>query len=329
MAITEKDIKRILAYSTISQLGYMFIGVGIGAYAVGIFHLITHAFFKALLFLAAGSVMHALHGELNLEKMGGLLKKLPWTGTFFIVGAIALAGIPPGAGFFSKDLILEEALLRGHIVIYWIGTITALLTAFYIWKLVFLVFFGEPREKEIYEKAHEPTLVMLFPLFILALGSVTVGFLGWGVHSRFMEVLSPVFKTHEEIGEISKFLKWLPLSFGILGVILAYTTYILRVPDPERISKKAGILYQIVSRKFYVDEIYALFITGPLFGISKMARAILEKGVIDGTVNGSAAFLRALGNPLRKWATGTVRTYAFWILAGTVIMLWLLIGGAR
>lgn len=327
LAICENDMKRVLAYSTISQLGYMFIGVGIGAYAVGIFHLFTHAFFKALLFLSAGSVMHGLKGELNIQKMGGLIKKLPWTGVFFIIGAIALAGIPPGAGFFSKDLILEEALLKGHPVIYWIGTITVLLTAFYIFRLVFLVFFGEPRKKEIYKKAHEPSLVMLIPLFFLAIGSISVGFLGVGIHGRFMEVLTSVFVRNKELTGLTGFVRWLPLTLGVLGVIIAYTTYILRVPDPEVVSRRAGILYRVVFKKFYVDEIYALFVTGPLYGISKSLKAFLERGMIDGTVNGTAAFIRALGNPLRKWATGTVRTYAFWILAGAVITLWLLMGG--
>ncbi len=327
LALTERDIKRVLAYSTISQLGYMFIGVGVGAFAIGIFHLFTHAFFKALLFLAAGSVMHALHGELDMYRMGGLIKKLPWTGALFIIGAIALAGIPPGAGFFSKDLILEEALTRGHTTIYWVGTITVLLTAFYIFRLIFLVFFGRYREREIYERAHEPSPLMLLPLLLLAVGSLTVGFLGTEKEGPFIKALSTSLFEVGHVENLKGILRWLPLIFGVVGTALAYLIYVVGIPSPDTLRKRAGLIYTLIYKKFYVDEIYASFIVRPLLGISRITKAVIERVLIDGTVNFMANIWAVLGKPMRSWASGTLKAYGVWILTGLVIMIWLLLGG--
>ncbi len=326
IALVNDDIKRVLAYSTISQLGYMFIGVGVGAYATGIFHLYTHAFFKALLFLAAGSVMHALHGELNMQKMGGLFRKMPQTGLTFIIGSLALAGIPPFAGFFSKDAILKEALLRGHVTIWWIGTITAFMTAFYMFRLIFMVFFGDPRDKGLYDHAHESPPVMTIPLWVLALGSLVTGFAGIGENSSpFFKFLAPSLHYAEHITEFEPALwqEWLPLVFGILGILLAWAMYMKKEPSPEKMARTFRLFYKLLKGKWYVDEIYDIFIVKPIRFTAILLFKVVDRVIIDGTVNGVAWVNRASGSVLNRFQTGAVKTYMVWIVFAATLILWL------
>ncbi len=326
IALVNDDIKRVLAYSTISQLGYMFIGVGVGAYATGIFHLYTHAFFKALLFLTAGSVMHALHGELNMQKMGGLFKKMPQTGITFIIGALALSGIPPFAGFFSKDAILKEALLRGHVTIWWIGTITAFMTAFYMFRLIFKVFFGKPRDEELYEHAHESPAVMTIPLWVLAIGAIVVGWVGIGEDaSPFFKFLAPSlhYAEHGALLEPAAWQEWLPLVFGIIGILLAWSMYMKNLPSPQGMARTFRTFYKLLKGKWYVDEIYDIFIVKPIYFLAVLLFKLVDRILIDGTVNGVAWLNRAVGSVLNKIQTGAVKTYMVWIVFAATLILWL------
>jgi NADH-quinone oxidoreductase subunit L len=318
LAITEKDIKRVLAYSTISQLGYMFMAVGLGATFVGIYHLFTHAFFKALLFLAAGSVMHALKGELDMHRMGGLMRKIPWTFAFFLIGALALAGIPPFAGYFSKDLILEEALQKGKDTIFWIGTVAVFFTSFYIFRLIFLVFFGEARDKELKKEAHEPSWVMRFPMLILAMGSILLGYITIGIFF------------HKEKVEVSSFYRLLPLFLSVLGILLTYTIYTRKTIMKSLLIRLAGPLYGILEGKLYIDEAYNILFAKSLGLLARILKVALERGIIEGVVNGIPRLLWLFGLPLNRWARGSVRSYALWILIGVILLTsYLLLGGVR
>lgn len=323
IALLHDDIKRVLAYSTISQLGYMFMAVGVGAYAVGIFHLFTHAFFKALLFLCAGSVMHATH-ELNMWKMGGLGKKMPWTTTTMIIGSLALSGIFPFAGYFSKDAILRSAFLTGHPTIYYIGVITAFMTAFYMFRLVFNVFFTKPREAKIYEHAHEPGPVMLIPLFVLAIFSIGAGFLGLGEENspffKYLEIISPDF-SHG--GEMASIFTYLPLALGLLGIILAYAVYIRRKPNPDRLRELGGAIYRLIKGKYYVDELYNAIVVGTVRKLADISFRLVDRILIDGTIDGIAGISESAGASLRRRASGYVRSYATYMVLGASLILWL------
>ncbi len=331
MAMVNDDIKRVLAYSTISQLGYMFVAVGLGAYTAGIFHLYTHAFFKGLLFLAAGSVMHATGGELNMQRMGGLFRKMPHTAWTFLIGALALAGLPPLAGFFSKDEIIKHAFVSGHTLIWAVAVLTALLTAFYMFRLIFLVFFGTPRDPQIYEHAHESPPVMTVPLWILAVASVVAGWVGWGEEqSLFHRFLEPA------LGEFH-LVEWtqghgagpglvvLSVGVALLGILLAYALYLLRKPDPAHLARRAGFLYTLLKRKYYVDEIYQVLVVGTLRVTAKALFWGVDRVLVDGTVNGTGWTLAATGTVLRRWSSGFLRSYLLWILIGANLLVWFLL----
>ncbi len=331
MAMVNDDIKRVLAYSTISQLGYMFVAVGLGAYTAGIFHLYTHAFFKGLLFLAAGSVMHATHGELNMQKMGGFFRKMPHTAWTFLIGALALSGIPPLAGFFSKDEIIKHAYVTGHTLIWAVAVLTALLTAFYMFRLIFLVFFGRPRDAEIYEHLHESPPVMTVPLWILAAASVAAGWVGIGEeHSVFHRFLASA------LGEFH-LVEWtvhrpagpglIALSVGValVGILGAYTLYLRRAPDPAVLARRAGFLYTLLKRKYYVDEIYGVLVVGTLRLLAKGLFWGVDRLLVDGTVNGTGWTLAATGSLFRRWSSGFLRSYLLWILIGANFLLWFLL----
>ena len=330
IALKQNDIKRILAYSTVSQLGYMFVGVGVGAYASGIFHLVTHAFFKGLMFLTAGSVMHAMANELDIRKMGGLRKKLPITHATFLVGALAIAGAPFLSGFWSKDEILHSAWGAGGntIIIYFIGLVTAFLTAFYMFRLIFVTFYGKSRvEPDVESHLHESPPVMWIPLAILAIPSAFIGLLlGWGGHESWFHhftedvfsAASHVVDIHGEAGGDVWLFMGISTIVGLAGIAFAWIRYKDRVPSAE----PTNALQKLVANKFYVDEAYNTFIVQPIKNASHfLLWKLFDTGIIDGIVNGVAALIRLIGGTLRRLQTGLVQAYIVSMVVGIVLFL--------
>ncbi|GAB4236714.1 MAG: NADH-quinone oxidoreductase subunit L [Acidobacteriota bacterium] len=349
IALAQRDIKRVLAYSTVSQLGYMFLAVGVGAFSAGIFHLYTHAFFKALLFLGSGSVILALHHEQDMMKMGGLKKYLPVTWATMGVATLAIAGIPPLAGFFSKDEILWEALVspHGHVLLYAVGVFVAALTAFYMARLMYLTFYGEERFRNAGEAGeaghghdahhghgdpHEPSAWIRIPLVLLAVLSAVAGFVGlpaWLGRNRFAEFLEPSFawrlSEHLEADHHSHALEigltCVVVALALAGIWVAYRLY---VEDPRRAAQLAerfpGV-YRLLLNKFYVDEIYDAAIVKPLVAVSRVLLwQAVDVGVIDGAVNGLAAVFRRLSFVVRRLQSGYARVYANWILLAVALV---------
>ncbi len=325
IALKQNDIKRILAYSTVSQLGYMFVGVGVGAYASGIFHLVTHAFFKGLMFLTAGSVMHAMANELDIRKMGGLRKKLPITHATFLVGALAIAGAPLLSGFWSKDEILHSAWGSSKII-YIIGLATAFLTAFYMFRLIFVTFYGKSRvEPEVDSHVHESPAVMWLPLVILAVPAALIGLLlGVGGHNswlhHFTEDVFP--KADKAPGSVLLFMA-ISSIVGIAGIAFAWTRYKNRAPaaEPTNALQKKDFSW-LVANKFYVDEIYNTFIVQPIKNASHfLLWKLFDVGIIDGIVNGVAALIRVIGGLFRRLQTGVVQAYILSMVIGIVLFL--------
>lgn len=321
IALTQNDIKRILAYSTVSQLGYMFLGVGVGAYASGVFHLVTHAFFKGLMFLTAGSVMHAMANELDMRKMGGLKTKMPITHWTFLVGALAIAGFPLLSGFWSKDEILHSAWGSSPII-YIIGLITAFLTAFYMFRLIFVTFYGESRaDPEVASHVHESPPVMWVPLAILAIPSALIGLLlGWGGQdSWFHHFTKGVFPEahHEASGNVLLFMV-ISSIVGLAGIAFAWTRYSKRVPSDE----PTHALHKLLANKYYIDEVYNALIVQPIKnGSHFLLWQLVDNGIIDGIVNGVAIIVRFIGGLLRRSQTGVVQTYIVSMVLGIVIFL--------
>ena len=321
IALTQTDIKRILAYSTVSQLGYMFVGVGVGAYASGVFHLVTHAFFKGLMFLAAGSVMHAMANELDMRKMGGLKAKMPITHWTFLVGALAIAGFPFLSGFWSKDEILHSAWGSSPLI-YVIGLVTAFLTAFYMFRLIFVTFYGESRvESDAASHLHESPPMMWVPLAILAIPSALIGLLlGWGGHdSWFHHFTQGVFPEvhHEASGNVILFMV-ISSVVGLAGIAFAWTRYRERVPSAE----PTNALQKLVANKYYVDEIYNALIVQPIKNASHyILWRIVDNGIIDGIVNGVALAIQIIGGTLRRLQSGLVQTYIVSMVVGIVLFL--------
>lgn len=334
MALTQNDIKRVLAYSTISQLGYMFIGCGVGAYAAGIFHLYTHAFFKSLLFLAAGSVMHALSGELDMRKMGGLRKYLPWTYPTFLIGAIAIAGVPFLSGFFSKDAILTHAYAQGQYFVWALGLMGAILTAFYMFRLIFLTFHGKERlEPEAKKHLHESPKVMTIPLAILAFFSVVAGYIGLPVvlgkkANLFQNFLEPVIPPPSE-GHLSMGLEWTLILISVVvafvGIYIAYMFYLKRPGIPHSIVRRIPGVYKLLYNKYYVDEAYNAVIVNPLIKGSEIIYENFDLAVIDGALNGSASATGFFGRVLSALQTGYVKDYVLVFLLGAVIIVGILL----
>jgi NADH-quinone oxidoreductase subunit L len=331
MALLQKDFKRILAYSTISQLGYMFVGMGAGAYAAGMFHLTTHAFFKALLFLCAGSVMHALSGELDIFKMGGLRRKMPWTFATLLVGVLALSGVPFFAGFFSKDEILLATYQSGALFPWILGTITAALTAFYAFRLLFVAFYGKPRtDKRTERQIHKSSPVMLVPMVILAVLSVLGGYIGLpsflGVGNAVDEFLHPVFAgaTHTPPAEnvtVDILLLGISVLAVAIGFVAAYWIYIRNWGLGARLTSSAQWLYDIVYNKYYVDEAYTEVIVKPLRMLADFLVDAVEERGIDRAVNGLAQLIGLGGEGLRRLQTGLVRNYALAMFIGIVAVM--------
>jgi NADH-quinone oxidoreductase subunit L len=330
MALTQNDIKRVLAYSTISQIGYMFIGCGVGAYAAGMFHLYTHAFFKSLLFLAAGSVMHALSGELNMQKMGGLRKYLPLTYPTFLIGAIAIAGIPFLSGFFSKDAILTQAYANGQYFVWALGIFGAVMTAFYMFRLIFLTFHGKERlEPEAKAHLHESPPMMTVPLVILAFFSVIAGYVSipvvFGKNLDFFgRFLEPVIKQAHEV-HLSLETEWMliliSVAVAVAGIFIAWIFYLKNPKIPKNLVARFPGPYKLLYNKYYVDEIYnTLFVNSTIKG-SELVYDHFDLKVIDGAVNGSAKATNFLGRVLSYFQTGFIKDYALIFLLGAILLL--------
>ena len=327
IGLVQTDIKRVLAYSTISQLGYMFVGVGVGAYAAGIFHLVTHAFFKALLFLGAGSVIHGLSGEQDLRKMGGLAPRMMTTTVTFLVGAFGLAGVPPLAGFFSKDEILGAVFHEHHYFLWAMLVIGAFMTAFYTFRLVFLAFFGGPRmPKEVAHHIHESPAVMTIPLIVLAVLTVVAG-LAVGIPSSqgtaFSHFLAPVLPLDEAEHSAGVAFTLLVLSalVAIAGVALAWMVYGRTPVRAASIGVARNPLHKLLIEKYYVDEIYGFLFVRPIYHLSLWLARVFDPRVIDGLVNGSATAVLAWARGLRLVQTGYVMNYALGILLGAVAVV--------
>jgi len=317
IALVQTDIKKVLAYSTVSQLGYMFLGIGVGAYAAGIFHLMTHAFFKALLFLGAGSVIHGMSDEQDIRKMGGLLKKMPITGWTFLVGCLAIAGIPGLSGYFSKDLILEEAYAgpHGSSLLYWTGVVGAGMTAFYIFRLFFITFLGENRaDHQVAHHIHESSLSMTVPLITLAVLSAL------GAYFPLLQWLEPVFGELKE-GGIPLFIKWLPTVAGVVGVVVAYSMYGVNPKAAESLNEAPTGLRKVLWNKWYVDEIYDAAIVQPFVAMANWFWKFFDTEVIDGIVNGAAYLMEDWAKGIRHWQTGNVQNYAMSFLIGAMAIL--------
>jgi len=327
IGLVQTDIKRVLAYSTISQLGYMFAGVGVGAYAAGIFHLVTHAFFKALLFLGAGSVIHGLQGEQDLRKMGGLAPRMLITTLTFFTGALGLSGVPPLAGFFSKDEILGAAFHEGHRVVWALLVIGAFMTAFYTFRLFFLAFLGGPRmSHEVAHHVHESPAVMTVPLIVLAALTWVAG-LALGVPSAhgtaFARFLAPVLPIHEtgHGGGVVFALAIFSALVAVGGVLLAWVMYGLRPVRGEAIGVARNPVHALLLKKYYVDELYDALFVQPLIGLSRWCARAFDLAVIDGIVNGVARLVVAWAAGMRRIQTGFVMNYALGILVGAVVVI--------
>ena len=327
IGVAQTDIKRVLAYSTISQLGYMFVGVGVGAYAAGIFHLVTHAFFKALLFLGAGSVIHGLHGEQDLRKMGGIAPRMLVTTITFLVGAVGLAGLPPFAGFFSKDEILAATFHHeGHRLLWFILLAGVFLTAMYTARLVFLAFFGRPRmSKEQAHHIHESPAVMTVPLGLLAILTAVAGIIGVPSEhgTTFTRFLAPVLPAAEgEHGGVAALaLAAVSVIAALAGVFVAWLVYGRGQVDAEKIGVAENPIHRLVLNKYYVDELYDALFVKPLYHLFLWCAQIFDVKVIDGLVNGVARAVIAWALSLRRLQTGFVMNYALGMLLGAVALV--------
>ena len=318
IGLTQFDIKKVFAYSTVSQLGYMFLGVGVGAFSAGIWHVMTHAFFKALLFLGAGAVIHGLHGEQDLRKMGGLFKHMRITAITLLCASFAISGFPYTSGFFSKDAILS-ATYEHSPWMYWVGVGTAGLTAFYVFRAWFMAFTGTYRGDK---HAHESPLIMTGPLMVLAALSLVGGFINI---PRWLEPMFP------EAGGENPVLVWTSAGAGMLGIFLAWIFYV-RAPElPGKFATALGGLYRLVLDKYRIDELYDAIIVKPLVGGSRIVLwRGMDAGVIDGAVNGVGTRARGMGAVLKLAQSGYIRSYAAWVVFGSVLLLLAVgLGGAR
>jgi NADH-quinone oxidoreductase subunit L len=327
IGLVQTDIKRVLAYSTISQLGYMFVGVGMGAYAAGIFHLVTHAFFKALLFLGAGSVIHGLSGEQDLRKMGGLAPRMMTTTVTFLIGAFGLSGVPPLAGFFSKDEILASVFHGEHYALWGLLLAGAFLTAFYTFRLVFLAFFGGPRmPKEVAHHIHESPPVMTIPLMVLAVLTVVAG-LAVGIPSshgtafaRFLQPVLPMDEAEHGAG-ITFSLLVLSALVAIAGMALAWAVYGRTAARAASIGVARNPVHRLLIEKYYVDEIYDALFVRPIYRLSLWLARVFDPSVVDGIVNGVASLVIGWARGLRRVQTGFVMNYALGVLLGAVAVV--------
>ena len=332
----QNDIKRVLAYSTISQLGYMFLACGVGAFASGIFHLMTHAFFKALLFMGAGSVMHALAGELDMRKMGGVKKYMPATFMTMLIGTLAISGVPLLSGFFSKDEILFKAFTspQGSPILWIAGILAAILTAFYMFRLIFMTFFGRSRmDPEVEHHALESPRVMTVPLMILAFLAIIGGYIGLpealGGGNWFEHFLAPVFAGEHtaarEMAPVPHSMEYLLLISSILaaaiGILVAYSFYIANPERPKRLAERFSGLYNTVLNKYYIDEFYNAIVVQPIIIVALFFWKITDVRGIDAAANGLANLIGWFSNKFRFVQTGLVRNYALLFVIGVVVLM--------
>src|SRR5271167_2198633 len=351
IGILQTDIKKVLAYSTISQLGYMFMGCGVAAYGAGIFHLMTHAFFKALLFLSAGSIIHGIGGEQDMRKMGGLRKYLPWTFWCMTVATFTISGFPPLAAFFSKDEILWRTWASGNHVLWLIGVIAAGMTAFYMFRLWFLTFFGEYRGAtsgaeahghdshagEGHGSPHESPRVMVVPLMILALLSFVGGWVGvpkaMGGSNHFEHFLDPVFQSvpeampaegvagHEDASTELMF-SAVSVAAAAIGFLGAWFLYFKRTDLPAKLAAAAGSLYRLILDKYRIDELYGAVIIQPIIALStNVLWKGIDRGLIDAAVDGSAAGANETSDVMRRMQSGNIRSYAGWVAVGAAAVI--------
>jgi NADH-quinone oxidoreductase subunit L len=329
----QNDIKRVIAYSTCSQLGYMFTAAGVGAYQASIFHLLTHAFFKALLFLGAGSVIHAMHDEQDIRKMGGIWRKIPITYTVFWAGSLALAGVFPFAGYFSKDAIINATWASGTAIGqygFWCTLLAAFLTAFYSWRLIIVTFHGAPRaDHHTMEHVHESPLVMTVPLMVLAVGALVTGFvfhdqiLGadwrafWG-NSIQINPNNHVLAMSEELPAL---IEYAPSVVGLLGIALAYVMYMALPTLPGRLANTVPAVYRFVLNKWYFDELYNAVIIQPFMAMARVLWQVGDATIIDGIPNGIAELTSEGSTQVVKIQTGSIAVYAFTMLIGLVVLV--------
>jgi len=342
VALVQNDIKRIIAYSTCSQLGYMFVAMGVGAYSVGMFHLFTHAFFKALLFLCSGSVIIAMHHEQDTRHMGGLWRKLPFTYATMVIGTLALTGFPFTAGYFSKDAIIEAALLSNNPMATYGFAMTlgaAALTAFYSWRLIFKTFHGEPHDRERYEAAHETPKTMLVPLGLLAIGSIAAGypalavFTGHGTDQFFRGALqlgtaNTLFEGAEKLPLL---LSILPTVMMIGGFLVAWEFYIRRPDLPEELARQQYVLYKFLLNKWYFDEIYDFLFVRPAMWLGRLLWKGGDGFIIDGFgPDGVSARVLDVTRNVIRLQTGYLYHYAFAMLIGVAVAItWFMFNGAH
>jgi NADH-quinone oxidoreductase subunit L len=326
VGLVQNDIKRVVAYSTCSQLGYMFVAMGAGAYSVGIFHLFTHAFFKALLFLGSGSVIYAMHHEQDMRHMGGLWRKIPYTMTVMVIGTLALTGFPLTAGYFSKDAIIESAYASQNpfaVYGFLMTVIAAGLTAFYSWRLIFMTFFGEPHDQEHYEAAHESPLWMLVPIGVLAAGAIFAGFpfkelfAGGSVEEFFRDSVKMNPHIIEDMEAIPEWIKLTPTLMMVIGAYIAYVFYIRRPYLPGDLARQQPLLYQFLLNKWYFDELYDLIFVRPAKRLGYFLWKVGDGYIIDGFgPDGVSARVLDVTRNVVRLQTGYLYHYAFAMLIG-------------
>lgn len=334
IAITQNDIKRVIAYSTCSQLGYMFFACGVSAYSAGVFHLLTHGFFKALLFLGAGSVIHALSDEQDLRKMGGIWKKIPKTYTMMWIGSLALAGVFPLSGFFSKDMILESAYAYGGLggYAYWVGIAAAFLTAFYSWRLIILAFHGKPRaSKEVMSHVHESPNVMLIPLYVLSLGALGAGALGYYVlgmvdydHAFWNGAIVSFDSNNplEDAHHVETWVKLMPAIAGVAGIGLAYFIYMFNPIIASSLASALSPVYNFLLNKWYFDELYNALFVYPAKKLGNVLWKIGDVIIVDGGgPNGIAWLTNKFSSGVSKVQSGLVYHYALVMLLGLFMLI--------
>jgi NADH-quinone oxidoreductase subunit L len=338
IGLTQWDIKRVIAYSTCSQLGYMFFAVGVGAYPAAIFHLMTHAFFKALLFLGSGSVIHGMHDEQDMRRMGGLFPKMKVTGTLMWIGSLALAGVPLFAGFFSKDIILESAFAAHTgmgLYAYWAGIAAALMTAFYSWRLLFLTFHGKTRaDAHIFEGVHESPPIMIAPLVVLALGAIFAGALAveYFVGEHMKEFWGPsilmIDNVIEKAHHVPEWVALLPTIMAAIGIVAAWVMYMLMPSWPKRVAGLIRPVYLFVFNKWYFDELYDMMFVRPSFFLGRGLWKSIDGAVIDAVgPDGLAAATRDIARRAGRVQSGYLYHYAFAMLIGIVVFAtWFLFG---
>lgn len=332
IALTQNDIKKVLAYSTVSQLGYMFLALGVGAFTGAFFHVMTHAFFKALLFLGAGSVIHGMSDEQDMRKMGGLKGKMPITFVTMLIGTIAISGIPPLSGFFSKDEILAFAFVSNP-VLWGLGFVTALFTAFYMFRLLFLTFYGKFRGTHSQsEHIHESSWQMTLPLVVLAMLAAVGGMLNipsaLGGGHWLADFLSPIYTYSNAIVEpthVDHNTEYILMAISALAAIsmaiFAYVKYVKKADIPAEDKVEQGVLYKLSYHKLYIDELYDVLFVKPLGGLSRLLYKFFDRSIIDGLVNGVGVFVESLGKGIRQLQSGYVGFYIFMMVIGVVAIL--------